>query len=67
MSCLSVGSQVHGYSLKSGLVTDASVEHGHPDQALQLFKEMLYQEIVPDHITLVSILTACADLHFLHR
>jgi pentatricopeptide repeat protein len=107
MSCLSVGSQVHGYILKSGLVTDASVgcslftmyskcgcleeshkvfqqvlvkdnvswasmisgfaEHGHPDQALRLFKEMLYQEIVPDHITLVSILTACADLRFLHR
>ncbi|MCI14831.1 pentatricopeptide repeat-containing protein chloroplastic-like, partial [Trifolium medium] len=42
-------------------------EHGHPDQALRLFKEMLYQEIVPDHITLVSILTACADLRFLHR
>ncbi|KAL5057645.1 hypothetical protein RYX36_029249 [Vicia faba] len=104
MSCLSLGSQVHGYVLKSGLVTDASVgcslftmyskcgclvesykvfqqvhvkdnvswasmisgfaEHGYPDQALRLFKEMLYQEI-PDHITLTSILTACADLRFL--
>ncbi|CAK8541512.1 unnamed protein product [Lathyrus sativus] len=105
MSCLSLGSQVHGYILKSGLVTDASVgcslftmyskcgclvesykvfeqvlvkdnvswasmisgfaEHGYPDQALRLFKEMLYQEIVPDQITLISTLTACADLRFL--
>jgi len=102
MSSLSLGSQVHSYILKAGLVTNATVgcslftmyskcgcleesyeifqqaivkdnvswasmisgfvEHGYPDRALRLFKEMLYQEVVPDHITLISILTACADL-----
>lgn len=107
MNCLNLGSQVHGYILKSGLVADASVgcslftmyskcgcleesyevfrlvlvkdnvswasmisgfaEHGYPDRALRLFKEMLYQEIVPDRITLISTLTACADLGFLQR
>lgn len=103
--CLRLGSQIHGYALKSGLVTDISVgcslstmyskcgcleesykvfqqvpfkdnalwasmisgfaEHGRADRALQLFKEMLCQEIVPDNITLVSTLTVCSDLCFL--
>ncbi|KAK7395401.1 hypothetical protein VNO78_15958 [Psophocarpus tetragonolobus] len=105
ISCLSLGSQIHGYALKSGLVSDFSVgcslltmyskcgcleesfkvfqqipvkdnvlwssmisgfvEHGYADLALQLFKEMLYQGIIPDNITLVSILAACSDLCFL--
>ncbi|TKY66202.1 Pentatricopeptide repeat-containing protein [Spatholobus suberectus] len=105
MSCLCLGSQIHGYALKSALDTDVSVgcslltmyskcgcleesykcfqqipvkdnvswasmisgfaEHGCADRALQLFKDMLYQEIVPDNITLISTLTACSDLCFL--
>ncbi|XP_027335150.1 pentatricopeptide repeat-containing protein At1g74600, chloroplastic [Abrus precatorius] len=102
---LNLGSQIHGYILKSGLLTNISVgcslltmyskcgcleesykvfqlvpvkdniswtsmisgfaEHGCADRALQLFKEMLYQDIVPDNITLISTLTACSDLCFL--
>ncbi|XP_061368224.1 pentatricopeptide repeat-containing protein At1g74600, chloroplastic [Gastrolobium bilobum] len=105
MSCLNLGSQIHGYTLKSGLVTDVTLgcslftmyskcgcleesykvfqqvlvkdnvswasmisgfaEHGYADRALQLFKEMLYQEIVPDHLTLIPTLTACSALRFL--
>ena len=40
-------------------------EHGCADQALQLFRDMIYQEIVPDHMVLVSTLTACSELRFL--
>lgn len=105
-SCLNLGSQMHTYVLKSGLVTVVSVgcslftmyskcgcleesykvfqqvlvkdnvswasmisgfaEHGCPDRALQLFKEMLSEEIVPDDRTLISTLTAISDLRFLH-
>ncbi|KAF7838456.1 pentatricopeptide repeat-containing protein [Senna tora] len=36
------------------------VEHGCPDKALQLFKEMLSHEILPDYLTLTATLTACA-------
>ncbi|BAT84259.1 hypothetical protein VIGAN_04157600 [Vigna angularis var. angularis] len=102
MNCLFLGSQINGYTLKSGLVADVSVgcslltmyskcgcleesykvfqqipakdcvswssmisgfvEHGYAYRSLQLFKEMLYQEIEPDNITLTSTLAACSDL-----
>ncbi|KAI4343869.1 hypothetical protein L6164_011167 [Bauhinia variegata] len=35
-------------------------DHGHVDRAFQLLKDMLYQEIAPDQITLIAILTACS-------
>lgn len=41
------------------------VEHGYADQAFWLFKEMLSQETVPDHLTLTATLTACSALRFL--
>ncbi|CAJ1921107.1 unnamed protein product [Sphenostylis stenocarpa] len=105
MSCLCVGSQINGYALKSGLVSNASVgssllkmyskrgcleesykvfqqipvkdnvswcsmisgfaEYGCAYRSLQLFKEMIYQEIEPDNVTLISTLAACSDLCFL--
>ncbi|KAK7373550.1 hypothetical protein VNO80_06964 [Phaseolus coccineus] len=40
-------------------------EHGCAYRSLQLFKEMLYQELEPDNITLTSALAACSDLCFL--
>ncbi|TQD92027.1 hypothetical protein C1H46_022431 [Malus baccata] len=38
------------------------VEHGCADQALQLYREIPLEEIVPDQITLTAILTACSAL-----
>ncbi|XP_061988855.1 pentatricopeptide repeat-containing protein At1g74600, chloroplastic [Rosa rugosa] len=35
-------------------------EHGFADQALQLYREMPYKEIIPDQMTLAAILTACS-------
>ncbi|GMP33474.1 hypothetical protein CsSME_00006779 [Camellia sinensis var. sinensis] len=37
-------------------------EHGHADQSLQLFQEMLFEEIVPDETTLTAVLTACSAI-----
>lgn len=34
--------------------------HGHGKQSLKLFKEMLEAHVKPDHVTFVSILTACS-------
>ncbi|KAM7265590.1 hypothetical protein ACFE04_003273 [Oxalis oulophora] len=42
-------------------------EHGHGDQAIQLFKEMLCEETRPDKTTLSSILKACSVLQSLHK
>ncbi|PQQ06946.1 pentatricopeptide repeat-containing protein [Prunus yedoensis var. nudiflora] len=36
------------------------VEHGCADQALQLYREMLSEEVVPDQMTLTAILMACS-------
>ncbi|CAN6717789.1 unnamed protein product [Malus baccata var. baccata] len=38
------------------------VERGCADQALQLYREIPLEEIVPDQITLTAILTACSAL-----
>ncbi|KAI4364638.1 hypothetical protein MLD38_020700 [Melastoma candidum] len=35
-------------------------QHGHADQVLELFDEMLGKGVRPDHITLVSVLSACS-------
>ncbi|MED6185929.1 hypothetical protein PIB30_061900 [Stylosanthes scabra] len=105
ISCLTLVTQMHSYTLKSGLVAEASVgcslftiyskcgsledsykvfrqvpvkdkvswtsmiaglaEHGYADQALKLFRDMLYQEIVPDHMVLIPTLSACSALRSL--
>lgn len=36
------------------------VQHGCADQALQLYREMLSEEVVPDQMTLTAILMACS-------
>ncbi|KAM0979788.1 hypothetical protein ACFX13_015865 [Malus domestica] len=38
------------------------IERGCADQALQLYREIPLEEIVPDQITLTAILTACSAL-----
>ncbi|KAL6965940.1 hypothetical protein U1Q18_048508 [Sarracenia purpurea var. burkii] len=47
-------------SMISGLA-----EHGCADQAFQLFREMLFEEAVPDEMTLTAVLTACSAIHSL--
>lgn len=37
------------------------VQHGHIKQALQLFEEMQRQGVMPDTITFISVLDACAN------
>uniref|UniRef100_A0A2P2QLB0 Pentatricopeptide repeat-containing protein At4g33990 n=1 Tax=Rhizophora mucronata TaxID=61149 RepID=A0A2P2QLB0_RHIMU len=34
--------------------------HGHGDKALKLFREMLVEGVKPDHVTFVSLLSACS-------
>ncbi|XP_039062999.1 pentatricopeptide repeat-containing protein At4g33990-like isoform X2 [Hibiscus syriacus] len=34
--------------------------HGHAEKALKLFREMREEEVKPDHITFVSLLSACS-------
>ncbi|XP_068306176.1 pentatricopeptide repeat-containing protein At1g74600, chloroplastic-like [Pyrus communis] len=41
------------------------VEHGSADQALQLYREIPLEEIVPDQMTLTAILTVCSALRSL--
>ncbi|CAB4280997.1 unnamed protein product [Prunus armeniaca] len=36
------------------------VQHGCADQALQLYREMLSEEVIPDQMTLTAILMACS-------
>lgn len=38
------------------------LEHGYAKEAIQLFKKMLFEEYVPDHMTLSVVLTACSVL-----
>ncbi|XP_010923157.1 pentatricopeptide repeat-containing protein At2g39620 [Elaeis guineensis] len=40
----------------------AFVQTGHPNEAVNLFREMLLAGIIPNSVTLVSLLPACADL-----
>ena len=42
-------------------------EHDHAEQAVQLFREMLLEEIRPDQMTLTAALTACSALHSLEK
>ena len=42
-------------------------EHGCSDQAIQLFREMLFEEIIPDQTTLTATLTACSALRSLQK
>ncbi|XP_049389303.1 pentatricopeptide repeat-containing protein At1g74600, chloroplastic [Solanum stenotomum] len=41
------------------------VEHGFSDRAVELFREMPVEEIVPDEMTLTAILNACSSLQTL--
>ncbi|KAL1330412.1 hypothetical protein AAHE18_12G108100 [Arachis hypogaea] len=105
ISCLTLVTQMHSYTLRSGFVTEASVgfslftiyskcgnleesykvflqvpvkdnvswtsmiaglaEHGYAEQALQLFRDMIYQKILPDHMVLIPTLSACSTLQSL--
>ncbi|XLS50344.1 hypothetical protein HN51_011021 [Arachis hypogaea] len=105
ISCLTLVTQMHSYTLRSGFVTEASVgcslftiyskcgnleesykvflqvpikdnvswtsmiaglaEHGYAEQALQLFRDMIYQKILPDHMVLIPTLSACSILQSL--
>ncbi|XP_022137435.1 pentatricopeptide repeat-containing protein At1g74600, chloroplastic [Momordica charantia] len=38
-------------------------EHGYAKEAIHLFRKMLFEEYVPDHITLSAVLTVCSVLH----
>ncbi|CAK9158673.1 unnamed protein product [Ilex paraguariensis] len=102
---LSLGRQIHCYTLKAGLVFDVSVgsslftmyskcgsleesyqvfeqmaekddvswasmiagfaEHGCAHQAIQLFKEMPFEEAMPDETTFTAVLTACSAIRAL--
>ncbi|XP_050257597.1 pentatricopeptide repeat-containing protein At1g74600, chloroplastic [Quercus robur] len=42
-------------------------EHGCSDQAIQLFREMLLEEIIPDQMTLTATLTACSALRSIRK
>ena len=42
-------------------------EHDYAEQAVQLFREILLEEIRPDQMTLTAALTACSALHFLEK
>ncbi|KAL2935138.1 hypothetical protein RDABS01_018256 [Bienertia sinuspersici] len=44
-------------SMISGLV-----EHGYAHKSIELFREMLSEEIRPDQVTLTGVLTACSSL-----
>eukprot|EP00249_Psilotum_nudum_P002772 c15908_g1_i1 orf=138-434(+) len=39
----------------------AFAHHGKPKEALQLFQQMQVEGVVPDRVTLVGILSACAS------
>ncbi|PSR95808.1 Pentatricopeptide repeat-containing protein [Actinidia chinensis var. chinensis] len=41
-------------------------EHGHTDQAFQLFRDMLFEETVPDDMTLTAVLAACSAIRSLN-
>ncbi|XP_057951845.1 pentatricopeptide repeat-containing protein At1g74600, chloroplastic [Malania oleifera] len=43
------------------------VENGYADRALQLFREMLFEEIIPDRVTYNAVLNACSALYCLHK
>ncbi|KAK6123234.1 hypothetical protein DH2020_043025 [Rehmannia glutinosa] len=102
---LSLGRQVHGYTLKVGLESEVSVgssiftmyskcgnleeslkafeqvdrkdnvswtsmisgfaEHGCPDKAVQLFREMGFENSILDEKILAAVLNACSALHSL--
>lgn len=44
------------------LMIGASVKHGQGNETLQLFKRMQWEGVIPDKVTFVSILSACATL-----
>ncbi|WKA13339.1 hypothetical protein VitviT2T_030646 [Vitis vinifera] len=54
------------YVLWASLISGFS-EHDHAEQAVQLFREMLLEEIRPDQMTLTAALTACSALHSLEK
>ena len=43
------------------------LEHDHVEQTVQLFREMLLEEIRPDQMTLTATLTTCSALHSLGK
>lgn len=50
-----------------GSMISGFAEHGFADKAVQLFKEMLSEELQPDQMTLVAALSACSSLRSLHN
>lgn len=46
---------------------DAYMEHGRTKDTLQLFEDMQWEGIIPDKVTFLSVLGACADLSALEQ
>ncbi|KAE8124039.1 hypothetical protein FH972_018951 [Carpinus fangiana] len=70
--CLEEAYQVFEKILDKDNVSWASMiagctEHGCADRAIQLFREMLFEEITPDQMTLTATLTACSVLRSLRK
>ncbi|XP_057774754.1 pentatricopeptide repeat-containing protein At2g22070-like [Salvia miltiorrhiza] len=42
-------------------------QHGHGEEALELFEEMLSLDIKPDHITYVGVLSACTHMGLVEK
>ncbi|KAL1540102.1 Pentatricopeptide repeat-containing protein [Salvia divinorum] len=42
-------------------------QHGHGEEALELFEDMLLLEIKPDHITYVGVLSACTHMGLVEK
>ncbi|KAG6402684.1 hypothetical protein SASPL_134886 [Salvia splendens] len=42
-------------------------QHGHGEEALELFEDMLLLEIKPDHITYVGVLSACTHMGLIEK
>ncbi|KAL6541253.1 hypothetical protein OROHE_010961 [Orobanche hederae] len=75
LSAYEQGKQVHVHVLKLGFMSDVFsgnslvnmyakcgsglAQHGHGTEALNLFNDMLNDGFSPNHVTLVSVLTAC--------
>lgn len=55
-----------GNVLWASLISGFS-EHDYAEQAVQLFREILLEEIRPDQMTLTAAPSACSALHFLEK
>ncbi|GMY15747.1 pentatricopeptide repeat-containing protein At1g05750, chloroplastic [Fagus crenata] len=55
------GSSIHAYVRKFGLLTN-NVMKDHFEQALLWFQEMQLSGVEPDYVTIIAVLSACANL-----